>query len=192
MPFRSALCRGPPSTAWSASVFRVAASGSLVGLDGLRQGRVEDSVPAAAFPSQLSSCVVRRGLRLGRVGVDPLVDLDRALQDGLDDLRVLLEELPRHDDVRDHELLVGPQGLLVEQCLGAASSDQLGRGRLRHPGAVDRAGLEQVRVILLSVRTMSTSAPPVRLHLQPVVQQPACAARRPACRPAAGWRASCP
>ena len=49
-----------------------------------------------------------------------------------------------------------------------------------------------VRVCAFSVGVMCTSPPPVVSVVVALVGEPGCAARRPACCRAAGWRASCP
>ena len=54
-----------------------------------------------------------------------------------DDVGVLVEELRGDDQVRRHELAVGPQVGLVDEHVAAALVDEPGRPRLGHPGAVD-------------------------------------------------------
>ena len=76
-----------------------------------------------------------------------LGQLDRghvAAQQRRDGVRVLLQELGAHDQVRGDELAVRPQVLLVDQHLAAALEDQPGGLGLGHPGAVELAALEQV------------------------------------------------
>ncbi len=64
---------------------------------------------------------------------------DVGLEEGVDNVRVLLEELRAHDHVRGDELTTWPQILLVDQDL-RAFGDVLGHVRLGHPGPVDLAG----------------------------------------------------
>ena len=63
------------------------------------------------------------------------------LEQGGDDIGVLLDERRTADDVRGHELALGPQALLVDEHLSALC-DVLRHPGLGHPGTVDVAGHE--------------------------------------------------
>lgn len=82
----------------------------------------------------------RRGL--GGVGLGEVDGGNVALEEVLNDVGVLLEEGRAHDQVSGHVLAAGPEGLLVDEDLALGLLDHPGGPGLGHPGAGDRAGLE--------------------------------------------------
>ena len=94
----------------------------------------------------------------------------------LDDVRVGVEELRRHEQVGRDVLPVRPEVLLVDEDLAAAFGHEAGRVRLGHPRTVDLARLERVdrlRVVLRQDLHVTTAGRVglVALRLQPGAQR---------------------
>src|SRR3954471_7094081 len=77
--------------------------------------RAVDDALAEAAAGQLLEGPVDGGLRVRRVGLRPVDRGQLALQDGLDGVRVLLQELAAHDDDGGREATARPQALLVDE-----------------------------------------------------------------------------
>ena len=93
------------------------------------------------------------------IGVDRVDRVDEPVEQPGDDVGVLVEEPGGDDQVRRHELAVGPQVALVDEHVAAAFEDEAGRPRLGHPGAVDLALLEQrERLGVLDVDDLDVAA----------------------------------
>ena len=114
------------------------------------------------------------------------------LEQVFDHIRVLVEEVGADQQHRGRELAVLPQVGLVHQHVRAGIDDQARHPGLRQPRAVDLAVLEQLQGLrVLGRRDGHVAARPSWWSRTPR-RRARCAARRPACCRAAGWRASCP
>jgi hypothetical protein len=119
---------------------------------------------------------VQRGVHRGAGALGVLLgELDRrhvAAEQGGHGVRVLLQELGADDEVRGHELLAGPEVALVDQHVTTAAEHQLRGVRLRQPGAVELAALEQVEDVAVGRGRDRDVTAAVDAVLQPLAGQP--------------------
>ena len=189
MPCRSVSLDVPAATAWSADVCRLDAIGSSV----IRRllPRAVEHLGGERLAAELLDPVFDRVLASsGFAAIHSDVAYSR-LEQLLDGAGVLGQELRGDDQVRGDEVAVGPQLLLVDQHVRAGVDHEARRPRLRQPGAVELAGLEQVERLRVLLRRDGHVARRRRASLQALARRARRAARRPGCCPAAGWRAWC-
>ena len=108
MPCRSVCLEQPAATAWSSQVCSEAASGSLVTVCSV-QARGDHRAGLSALPVSCLSWSLTSCLGLGGVGGDPVVGGDLPVDQGLDGVRVRLQEGRGHHQVGGGELAVRPQ-----------------------------------------------------------------------------------
>ena len=128
---------------------------------------------------------------LGVVG-DPLDGRDVALQQLLDDVRVLVEEVGAHEQHGCRELAVLPQVGFVHEDVRARIDDQSRHPRLRQPRAVQLALLEQRERLRVLGRSDVHVTASRGVGLEALVRRASCGGRHPACCRAGAWRGSCP
>ena len=85
---------------------------------------------------------------------------------------MLVEELRAHDELRGHELTIGPEGTLVDEDLAAALLHEARGPRLGDPGAGDGTALEAVERGGVLLRHDGDVAAPVDIGGEPLVLEP--------------------
>ena len=111
---------------------------------------------------------------LGRLGIliREVYRREVALDQPFDDVRVLLEELGRDDEVGGHEVAVRPEIGLVDEDPAAALLDHARRPRLGDPGAVDVAGDERIQRVRVRLRSDRHVAPAFEVGLVALLEEP--------------------
>ena len=104
--------------------------------------------------------------------LDPVVGRHLALEELLDDVRVVLQELGGHQHVGGHVLAVRPQVALVDEDLAAALLTSRVAHGSGHPGALDVTGDEGLQRLAVVLRGDADVAATGLVGAQPVLLEP--------------------